>query len=158
MATIQVGDAAPDFHATDSDGQSVGLSEFKGRQAVVLFFYPSDNTRVCTEEACAFRDAYSDLTDLGAAVIGISGNSAESHRGFADQHRLPYRLIADSDGAMRKAFGVANIMFVVPRRVTFVIDKSGIVRGVYNSLFEGTRHVEQAVATLKELKQQQQQQ
>src|SRR5262249_4303374 len=99
MKPIEVGDVAPEFTATASDGQSVSLADFKGKQVVVIFFYPRDNSPICTREACAFRDAYEDFVKLGAVVIGVSGDSDQSHRAFAAAQRLPYLLIADSDGA-----------------------------------------------------------
>ena len=98
MPTVHVGDHAPDFTANSQAGQPVILSEFRGRQAVVLFFYPKDNSAVCTKEACSFRDAYEDFVQAGAVVIGVSSDSAESHRAFASNRRLPFVLLADADG------------------------------------------------------------
>ncbi|MGE5193140.1 MAG: peroxiredoxin [Deltaproteobacteria bacterium] len=114
MKPIEVGDAAPEFTATASDGRPVSLAGFKGKQAVVLFFYPRDNSPICTREACAFRDACEDFVRLGAAVIGVSSDSDESHRSFAATQRLPFLLIADTDGALRRLFGVPNSLFVLP--------------------------------------------
>ena len=80
----------------------MSLSNYLGKQAVVLYFYPKDNTSVCTTQACAFRDAYEDFVKAGAVVIGVSSDSEESHRGFADRQRLPFLLISDADGSLRK--------------------------------------------------------
>lgn len=153
MKPVEVGDAAPDFSATDADGETVTLSQFQGKQAVVLYFYPHDNTPVCTTEACAFRDAYQDFVDLGAEVIGVSSDSDDSHRSFANQHKLPFHLIADGDGALRKLFGVPNTLFVLPGRVTYVIDREGIVRLKFNSQLFGNKHIEEALAVVRQIQQ-----
>jgi thioredoxin-dependent peroxiredoxin len=151
MKSIEVGDRAPEFTATASDGRRVSLSDFHRKQAVVVFFYPRDNSPVCTQEACAFRDAFQDFVEAGAAVIGVSGDSDESHRAFAATQHLPYFLIADPEGDLRKLFGVRNSLIVIPSRVTFVIDREGIVRHKFSSLLRGTRHVEEALQTVRRL-------
>ena len=151
MKSIQVGDPAPEFTVTASDGRRVSLADFRGKQAVVIFFYPRDNTSVCTQEACAFRDAYEDFTQAGAAVIGISSDSDTSHQTFAQSHRLPYFLVADVNGDMRKLFGVPNTLMILPGRVTYVIDRDGIVRHVFNAMFQGKKHVEEALKTVQGL-------
>lgn len=149
MKPVDIGDPAPEFTVTASDGKTVSLAEFKGKKAVVLFFYPRDNTSVCTAEACAFRDAYEDFVTLGAEVIGVSSDSDDSHRSFAQDHRLPYRLIADTEGNLRRLFGVPNSLFILPGRVTYVIDREGIVRHKFNSQLNGTRHVEEAIEIVR---------
>lgn len=149
MHPIDVGDPAPDFTATTADGQTISLADFKGRQAVVLFFYPKDNSPICTAEACSFRDAYEDFLKLGAAVIGVSSDSAESHREFAASQRLPYPLIPDEHDQLRQRFGVPNTIFVVPGRVTYVIDRDGIVRLKFNSQLFGSQHVDEAMQILR---------
>src|SRR5688500_13436504 len=140
MSAVQVGDLAPQFTAPAHNGQQFNLSECRGRQVVVLFFYPLDGTLVCTAEACAFRDSYADFTNAGAAVLGISRDSLESHRTFAADHRLPFLLVSDHDGAIRNAFAVRKTLGVLPRRVTYVIDKRGVVRLHFSSLFGASRH------------------
>jgi peroxiredoxin Q/BCP len=132
-------------------GQTVSLSDFKGKKAVVLFFYPKDETSVCTKEACAFRDQFQVFKDLGAEVIGVSSDSAESHKGFAEHHKLPYSLLSDEGGKLRKTYGVPSTMGIIPGRVTYVIDKDGIVKHVFNSQTEGEKHVTEAIATLKKI-------
>src|SRR5882757_3536853 len=104
MKAIQAGDRAPNFTAVTHMGQKISLADFQGKQAVVLYFYPKDGTAICTKEACAFRDAYEDFVQAGAAVIGVSTDSSESHRSFAEGQRLPFLLISDEDGALRKLF------------------------------------------------------
>jgi peroxiredoxin Q/BCP len=151
--SIQVGDAAPEFVATAHDGSTFSLADFRGRQVVVLFFYPADNTPVCTAEACAFRDAYEDFVAAGAKVVGISSDSTESHSGFAAAHKLPYLLLADSGGEIRKAFGVPKTLGILAGRVTYVIDKQGIVRLVFNSQLAAKGHVTQALRVVQQLSQ-----
>jgi peroxiredoxin Q/BCP len=148
---VQVGDQAPDFTATASDGREVSLAQFRGRQAVVLFFYPKDDSLVCTQQACAFRDSYEDFIQLGAAVIGVSSDSDESHRSFAASQKLPYFLISDAGGRLRKLYEVPKLLFVVPGRVTYVIDQQGVIRHIFNSMFRAERHVEQAKEALQRL-------
>jgi thioredoxin-dependent peroxiredoxin len=151
MAAIQVGDRAPDFTLPSQTGQQVSLAEFRGTKAVVLFFYPKDGTAVCTKEACSFRDAYEDFVRAGASVIGVSSDSAESHRVFANGHRLPFTLLSDADGTLRKAFGVPRSLGLIPGRVTYVIDKDGVVRHIFSALFAADRHVAEALAVVRQL-------
>lgn len=151
MASIQVGDRAAEFTAKSQAGQPVSLTEFRGNKAVVLFFYPKDGTPVCTKEACSFRDAYEDFVQAGAAVIGVSSDSTESHQAFAGGHQLPFVLLSDADGSLHKAFGVPKTLGILPGRVTYVIDKDGIVRHVFNSQFSADRHVSEALAVVRQL-------
>jgi peroxiredoxin Q/BCP len=148
---VKAGDKAPDFTLKSGSGQTVSLSDFKGKKAVVLFFYPKDETSVCTKKACAFRDQFQVFKDLGAEVIGVSSDSAESHKGFAEHHKLPYSLLSDEGGKLRKTYGVPSTMGIIPGRVTYVIDKDGIVKHVFNSQTEGEKHVTEAIATLKKI-------
>ena len=129
---IKVGDKAPDFTLPAQDGGNVSLHDFAGQKAVVLYFYPKDNTPGCTKEACSFRDSYEDFKNAGAEVIGVSSDSEKSHQGFAGEHKLPFKLLADKDGRLRKTYGVPSSMGILPGRVTYVIDKTGVVRLVFN--------------------------
>jgi peroxiredoxin Q/BCP len=146
---IEVGGLAPDFTLPDQSGQPVSLSDFKGRKAVVLYFYPKDFTGGCTAEACAFRDSYEVFKEAGAEVIGVSSDSTDSHQGFAAKHRLPFVLLSDSGGKLRKQYGVPATLGLLPGRVTYVIDKEGVVRHIFNSQLAATRHVEEALKILK---------
>lgn len=149
MAGIQVGDRAPEFSAAAQDGRVVHLADFLGKQALVVFFYPKDGTGVCTKEACGFRDAYEDFVRAGAAVIGVSSDDEASHRRFAERQNLPYTLLSDSDQTLRRAFGVPKTWGFLPGRVTYVIDRDGIVRHVFNAQFTADRHVREALATVR---------
>jgi len=149
MASIQPGDRAPDFTLTDQHGQPVTLSAVLEKSAVVLFFYPKDDTPVCTREACAFRDAYDDFVEAGATVIGISSDKTASHRRFADKHGLQFTLVSDTTGSVRAAYRVPKTLFVLPGRTTFVINRSGIVQLAFTNARNGEQHVKEALATLQ---------
>ena len=110
-----------------SNGSYVSLADFLGKKNVVVYFYPKDFTQGCTAEACSFRDSYESFKDLGAEVIGISSDGQNSHRDFAQQHHLPFILLSDVDGAVRKTYGVKKTLGLFAGRVSFVIDKNGIV-------------------------------
>lgn len=146
-----VGTKAPDVSLHLHDGSTVKLSAFEGHQSVVLFFYPKDNTPVCTSEACSFRDAYSDLTSLNAVIIGISSDTQKSHKEFANKYALPYLLASDHDGTLRKAFGVSRTLGILPGRTTYVIDQNGIIRLAFSSQFSAAKHVAKARETLSKL-------
>jgi thioredoxin-dependent peroxiredoxin len=154
MASIRVGDFAPDVSGVIAGEGRFRLADFRERRVVVLFFYPSDGTLICTQEACAFRDAYADFVEAGAVVIGVSGDSEASHRQFADAHQLPYVLVSDPQGAIREAFGVPKTIGIFPGRTTYVIDKEGVVRLVFNAALAAKGHVREALQVVKQLAQQ----
>lgn len=149
---LQVGDPLPaDIELPDGDGRPVRLGDFRGAKNVVLYFYPRDETPGCTREACAFRDAYEDFVDAGAEVIGVSSDSVDAHRGFAEHHSLPFTLLADEGGRVRKRLGVPSSLGLMPGRVTYVVDKQGTVRHVFDSQVRATRHVDEALEILQDL-------
>ena len=150
--SVEIGDPAPDFTATTSDGQQISLAGFKGKQSVVIFFYPSDNSPICTQEACSFRDAYEDFVKLGAAVIAVSADSDETHRDFAAKKKLPYLMVSDRGNALRKLFEVPSVMFVLPGRVTYVIDQEGIIRQIFSAQFVSNEHVQRALDAVNNFK------
>jgi thioredoxin-dependent peroxiredoxin len=148
---IAVGSPAPDFKLQTSNGGFVSLSDFYGKKNVVVYFYPKDFSRGCTAEACSFRDAYDVFKSLGAEIIGISGQDLKSHEAFGAEQKLPFILLSDLDGSVRKAYGVKKSLGIVPGRASFVIDKQGIVRHVFVSQTRATAHVDEALAVLKSL-------
>ena len=148
---IQAGDKAPDFTLPSQTGESVRLSDRLGERSVVLYFYPKDETRGCTAEACAFRDSYEVFADAGAEVIGISSDSVDKHAAFADHHKLPFTLLSDKGGAVRKSYGVPAALGVLPGRVTYVIDRTGTVRHVFNSMTNIGGHIDDALRVVKKL-------
>jgi len=151
MGSIGVGDTAPDFTKTTQNGEALTLSQFRGDKAVVLYFYPKDETPGCTAEACTFRDNFEDFVDAGAVVIGVSQDSAESHKRFAEHHRLPFLLVSDQDKSLQKAYGVPKTMGLLPGRVTYVIDRNGEVQHVFSSQLNAKKHVREALDVVKRL-------
>ncbi len=138
---VGVGDLAPDFTLPSATGEMVSLGDFRGKSDVVLFFYPMDNTPGCTAQACAFRDSHEVFHEAGAQVIGISSDSEESHRGFATRFRLPFLLLSDRNGEVRARYGVPRTLGLLPGRVTYLIDRSGVVRHMFSSQLQTGRHV-----------------
>lgn len=148
---LEVGSPAPKFRLPSVDGNLVGLEDFLGKSNLVVYFYPKDFTRGCTAEACGFREAYEEFKKAGAEVIGISGDTQQSHAAFARQHRLPFILLSDSDGSARRAYEVKMTHGLIPGRVSFVIDKEGVIRHIFSSQARATAHVDEALAVLKSL-------
>jgi thioredoxin-dependent peroxiredoxin len=148
---LEAGNTAPGFRLQTSTGEYVSLEDFHGEKNVVVYFYPKDFTRGCTAEACGFRDSYEEFKNFGAEVIGISSDNQKSHEAFASEHRLPFILLSDPDGSVRKSYGVKKTLGLIPGRVSFVIDKQGIVRHVLSSQSKATAHVGEALAVLKSL-------
>jgi len=151
MSTIHLGDHVPKVELSLHIGETIPLADLWRDRVVVLFFYPKDGTAICTKEACAFRDSYEQFVDAGATVVGVSGDSAESHRRFAGEHRLPFLLATDADGSLRQAFGVPKTFGLLPGRVTYVIDRQGIVRSVFSVQFAAERHVREAMKVVTQL-------
>lgn len=148
--TLKPGDKAPDFSDKDQNGKVVTLSRFFGKEIVVLYFYPKDFTSGCTAEACSFRDNYEAFMKKGAVVIGVSFDNDESHVKFTRSYKLPFSLLADPKGALSKMYGVSTAKGFADR-VTFVIDKKGVIRFVYKSMKEATMHVENALKDLESM-------
>ena len=148
---VEVGTVAPLFTLPSQAGEMVSLEDFLGRKPVVLYFYPKDDTPGCKREACAFRDDYEQFGGLDAEVVGISSDSVESHRRFAENHGLPFTLLSDEGGKVRRLYGVRNTLGLLPGRVTYVIDREGVVRHVFSSQLAASRHVEEALGALREL-------
>jgi len=147
-AELLPGAPAPDFTLPDQNGHSVRLSNFRGNCPVVLFFYPKDGTAGCTKEACKFRDEFENFRKAGATILGISTDSAASHREFASKNKLQYTLLTDQGGAVGKLYGVKKTFGIIPGRATFVIDRGGIVRRVFQSQTEFERHAQEALKGL----------
>lgn len=147
---IDVGQPAPVFERVAHEGTTVSTRPPLSK-VLVLYFYPKDETGGCTAQACAFRDAFETFTDAGATVVGVSDDSLESHRSFAEHRRLPFPLLADEQGDLRKSFGVPNWLGIMRNRVTFVIDRDGTVRHVFQSQLQAKQHVEEALRIVRQL-------
>jgi thioredoxin-dependent peroxiredoxin len=146
---VKVGSVAPDFTLPTQTGEMVSLGEFSGRKPVVLFFYPKDDSPGCTREVCVFRDNFEEFRNLDAEVIGISSDSVDSHRSFAVKHELSFPLLSDEKGNIRRLYGVPKTFGLFPGRVTYVIDKEGVVSHVFASQLSVERHVQEALTALR---------
>ncbi|RXP52802.1 peroxiredoxin [Lutibacter sp. HS1-25] len=150
MKKIEVGDLLPSFSLKDQNNKTVNSLDFIGKP-MVIYFYPKDDTPGCTKEACKFRDDFESFTDLGTVVIGISADSVASHKNFEQKYNLPFLLLADTKNEVRNLFGVPKNLFFIPGRVTYVIDKNGIVKYIFNSQLSAEKHIENALQKLKSL-------
>ena len=150
-SALVAGDRAPLIALPDGEGIERRSDALAGKP-LVLFFYPKDDTPGCTAEACAFRDSFADLQELGAELWGVSGDDAASHQRFALRHRLPFPLLVDSGNRLRKAFGVPSVLGLLPGRVTYVIDGEGVIRHVFNNLLDGAAHRREAIEALRRLR------
>ncbi len=130
----------------------MSLRDFLGKKPVILYFYPKDNTPGCTKEACAFRERHEDFRELNAEVIGISSDPVESHRSFAAKHELPFTLLSDEGGKVRKLYGASSTFGLVPGRVTYVLDEEGVVRHIFSSQLGVEEHVEEALEALRSIR------
>ena len=148
--SLKIGDKLPSFSAKDSNGNVFNSQDYIGKQPLVIYFYPKDDTPGCTAQACSFRDNYQEFKDLGAEVIGISSDTVTSHLKFKSKFNLPFILLSDNDKKLRKLFGVQNSLFIIPGRETFVIDKQGLVIMVFNSM-SSEIHITKALKVLKKL-------
>ena len=148
---IQIGDKLPSFKATKQDGTAFDSHEIH-QKPVVIYFYPKDFTPGCTTQACSFRDAYQDFQDLGAEVIGVSGDSATSHQNFQEKYKLPFILLSDADRKLRRLFGVPNALFgLLPGRVTYVFDAKGYCIYIFDSI-SAKNHITKALDAIKKSK------
>jgi thioredoxin-dependent peroxiredoxin len=149
---LKAGDQCPNFTLPDQEGKSVSIQNFLGKSHLIIYFYPKDNTAGCTAQACSFRDAYEDLIELGTQVVGISSDNTQSHALFADKYRLPYPLLSDENGDVRKLFGVpTNLFGLIPGRVTYIVNKAGGIVEVINSQVNIGLHIKRAKEVLKKL-------
>jgi peroxiredoxin Q/BCP len=153
MNSIKVGDMVPSFSLPDQNGNIFDISTFLGKKKMVIFFYPRDGSLNCTREACYFRDLSDVFNEADAVVIGISAQSAESHKEFAQKNRLNYTLLSDTGNTVRKLFGVpSSVLGLIPGRVTYVADRSGKVVYIFESQSEVQRHVDEALKIVLLLK------
>jgi peroxiredoxin Q/BCP len=148
---LKVGDKIPNFLAKDTSGNDFDIKNLVGKKPLVIYFYPKDNTPGCTAQACSFRDQYEDFKDLGAEVIGISGDTIDSHQKFVKQYKLPFILLSDDNKKIRRLFGVPSNMFgMLPGRVTYVADRNGVIKMIFDSMM-ATKHIPKALEAIKKL-------
>ncbi len=151
MAKVKIGDTAPDFTLPSQTGEKITLSQFFGKKHIVLYFYPKDETRGCTTQACSFRDNYEVFKDLGAEVIGVSSDDIKSHQAFVKKHHLPFILLSDKDNKVRKLYGVPSTVGLIPGRVTYIINKEGVIQHIFSSQFRPRKHINEAIDILNKL-------
>jgi peroxiredoxin Q/BCP len=139
---LSIGDEAPDFGGVDQAGRRVTLRELVRDSAIVLYFYPRDFTPVCTAQACLFRDATEELAAEGVKVVGVSEDDTASHAKFAEAHRVPYTLLSDPDRSIQKAYGARQLLGLLAKRVTYVIDQNKKIRAVYHHELSARKHLD----------------
>lgn len=148
---MKIGEKIPHFTAIDTHGNTFDSDSIIEKKPVVIYFYPKNNTPGCNAQACSFRDQYEDFTDIGATVIGISGDSQSSHEKFTQKFNLPFTLLSDYDKKLRSLFEVpAGLFGLLPGRVTYVADKEGIIRMIFDSQM-ATKHIPKALEAIKKL-------
>ncbi len=148
---LKIGDTIPNFTALDTNGKEFDSKNYIGKQPIVIYFYPKDNTPGCTAQACSFRDHYEDFKDFGAEVIGISSDSIASHSNFSSKYKLPFILLSDSNKKLRTLFGVpSNLFGLLPGRVTYVVDKTGKIVLIFDSMI-ATSHIPKAIEIVKKM-------
>ena len=145
---LDVGDHVPLFTLNDQDGKSFDVNDYIGKKVLVIYFYPKDESMVCTKEACAFRDRFDQFTKAGALVIGVNGGTIASHKEFQQHYKLPFTLLSDPDNKVYNMFGVKNKMFFSGRE-TFVIDLAGKIVYTHEAMLEGKEHADDALQFVK---------
>ena len=152
MKKIEVGSKVPLFELKDQNGELFKLETVLGKNNLVIYFYPKDDSPGCTKEACSFRDQFKVFADADAIIIGISAQSVESHLKFAKKHRLNYTLLSDTGNGVRKLFGVpANFFGLIPGRVTYVVNKEGKIMYLFNSQIQAEKHVNETLRILQKI-------
>ena len=151
MKKIEIGSKIPEFSLPDQNGNVININDYIGKKNLVIYFYPKDDTPGCTKEACYFRDQYEIFNQADAMIIGISSQSVESHKKFAEKYHLSFTLLSDENSVVRKMFGAISLG-LIPGRVTYVVDKKGIVKYIFDSQTEPTKHVDEALRILKDMK------
>lgn len=152
MKKPEEGDKIPNFELYDQNEELFRLNEHLGDKNLVIYFYPKDDTAGCTAEACGFRDHFEEFTNYDCQVIGISADDIKSHKNFAEKHQLPFILLSDPENEVRRKFGVPRSMLgMLPGRVTYIVDKNGVIQHIFNSQFRTSQHVNEAINFLKQL-------
>lgn len=146
---LSKGDKCPDFETLTDSGEKFKLYDHVGTKNIVLYFYPKDNTPGCTAEACSFRDNWERINKFNVEVFGVSSDTEDSHKKFKEKHNLPFTLLTDKDKRIRSLYGATGML--LPPRITFVIDRNGIITHVYNSQIKPVNHVEQVIKALSQM-------
>ncbi|HVW13444.1 MAG TPA: peroxiredoxin [Mucilaginibacter sp.] len=145
---LSVGDRIPAFSLKDQDGKDFNVADHIGRQVLVIYFYPKDESMVCTKEACAFRDDFDEFVKTGAKIIGINSGSVASHKEFETHHKLPFTLLSDPGNKVYNLFGVKKVLFATGRK-TFVVDLKGKIVYTHEAMFAGQEHADEALKFIR---------
>ncbi|WP_255496169.1 peroxiredoxin [Mucilaginibacter sp. FT3.2] len=148
---LLTGDNMPTFSLLDQNGKEFKTADYVGKKVLVIYFYPKDESMVCTKEACAFRDSFDQFTKAGAMVIGINGGTVASHKGFADHYKLPFTLLSDPDNKVYNMFGIHKKFFMTGRE-TFIVDLKGKIVYTHEAMMQGKEHADDALAFIKAAK------
>lgn len=147
--SLRTGQKAPDFTLPSSSGMDFTLSEnFKGK-ACIVYFYPRDFTRVCTAEACGFRDNIQEFSSMDIPIVGISRDDLATHQRFIKEHGLPFELLSDEDGTVCKAYDALIPILRIPKRITYLLDQNHLIMEIYQNMFDAGKHIQKMAATLK---------
>ncbi|WP_255547663.1 peroxiredoxin [Mucilaginibacter sp. dw_454] len=148
---LEVGDKVPAFSLTDQNGKTFNVADHIGKDIMVIYFYPKDESMVCTKEACAFRDSFDAFTKAGAKVIGINSSTVASHKAFAEHYQLPFTVLSDPGNKVYDMFGVrSRLMF--SGRETFIVDLKGKIVYQHAAMLQGKEHADDALAFIKSAK------
>jgi len=151
--SLQVGDQIPNFSLIDNNGETFDTEDYIGKQPLVIFFYPKDNSPVCTSEVCSFRDSFAEFQELNAKIVGISSDHVISHDSFSKKHKLPYLLLSDHKKRVQKLFGVPKrFLGFSAGRVTYIANKKGKVIFIFKDHNEAQAHTEKALKALRDEK------
>ncbi|HEY5475395.1 MAG TPA: peroxiredoxin [Tepidiformaceae bacterium] len=148
---LPIGTPAPDFTATLDDGSTFHLADYRSEKNVVLYFYPRDFTRGCTKEACSLRDNYATVEQHGAIIVGVSSDGVDAHLSFRDHYRLPFPLIADPERRIITLYDARGLLKWMTNRVTYVIDRGGIIRAAFRHELLIGRHTTKILEALAEI-------
>ncbi len=148
---LKEGTPAPDFEAKLDNDAPFRLADYRGKKNVVLYFYPKDFTSGCTKEACAFRDNYEEVEQHNAVVVGVSSDQADSHQAFREKHNLPFPLIPDPEKQVIKLYDAGGFLGFITARVTYVIDKEGVIRAAFRHDFSISRHLTGVIEALRSI-------
>ncbi|MBS1531452.1 MAG: peroxiredoxin [Bacteroidetes bacterium] len=145
---LSVGDPIPAFSLKDQNGKDFNVADHIGREVLVIYFYPKDESMVCTKEACAFRDDFDEFVQSGAKIIGINAGTVASHKEFETHYKLPFTLLSDPGNKVYNLFGVKNVLFATGRK-TFVIDLKGKIVYTHEAMFTGEEHADEALKFIR---------
>jgi peroxiredoxin Q/BCP len=150
QTALETGDTIPSFTLKDQNGNIFDIDRYRGKQPLVIYFYPKDDTPGCRKEACSFRDEFEVFTGLNVKVIGISSDDVASHKKFAEKYQLPFTLLADTDKKVRKLFGVPDsFLGLIPGRVTYIVNKHGIIVHIFNNMTNAEKHITESLKAIK---------